>query len=206
MRSSLALALSAGAVIGAALAPGAASAATHGPAAARRTITADRKASLRAPGARHAPAGGDPATAVTFTVTSGALTLTAPISANLGSGAPGTVISNVLGTVTVTDNRALLAAAWTVSASSTSFTTGGGTANEIIPATDATYSPGSVTTTGTITATPTNITLSSTAQTVVTGTAGVGDNTASWNPTIAVSVPVAAVTGGYAGTLTESVA
>lgn len=190
------------------LGPGAASAAPHGSATAlaRRTITASAKAPLRAPAAHRAPAGGDPATTVTFTVTSGALTLTAPISANLGSGAPGTVISNVLGTVTVTDNRALLAASWVVTASSTSFTTGGGTGNEIIPATDATYSPGSVTTTGTITATPTNTTLSSTPQTVVTGSAGVGDNTASWNPAIAVSVPAAAVSGGYTGTLTESVA
>jgi hypothetical protein len=202
MRSSLALALSTGALIGTVLGPGAASAAPHGSAtaSARRTITASAEAPLRT------PAGGDPATTVTFTVTSGALTLTAPISANLGSGAPGTVISNVLGTVTVTDNRALLAASWVVTASSTSFTTGGGTGNEIIPATDATYSPGSVTTTGTITATPTSITLSSTPQTVVTGSAGVGDNTASWNPVIAVSVPAAAVTGGYIGTLTESVA
>jgi hypothetical protein len=61
---------------------------------------------------------------MTFTVTTGALTMTAPPTANLGSGAPGTTISGPLGSVLVTDNRALLSAAWTATASSTNFTTG----------------------------------------------------------------------------------
>lgn len=37
------------------------------------------------------------------------------------------------------------------------------------------------------------------------GTAGVGENTATWNPTIAVAIPAAAVGGDYTGTLTQSV-
>lgn len=152
-----------------------------------------------------APSGSDPDTTVTFTVTSGALSLSAPVTANLGSGAPGSAISGALGNVTVTDNRALLAASWTTTVSSTSFVTGGGTAPETIPASDATYAPGTVTTTGTITATPSSITLSGTAQTVVAGTAGVGDNTATWNPTMAVSAPAAAVGGTYTGTIAHSV-
>jgi hypothetical protein len=152
-----------------------------------------------------APSGSDPDTTVTFTVTTGALSLSAPATANLGSGAPGTTISGALGNVTVTDNRALLAASWTTTASSTSFVTGGSTGPEMIPASDAAYAPGTVTTTGTITATPSSITLSGTAQTVVTGTAGVGDNTATWNPTMVVSVPAAAVGGTYTGTLVHSV-
>jgi hypothetical protein len=69
----------------------------------------------------------------------------------------------------------------------------------------ATYTPGTITTTGTITVTPTNLTLSSTAQVALTGTAGVGDNTASWNPTVAVNVPASAIGGVYSGTLTHSV-
>jgi len=105
----------------------------------------------------------------------------------------------------VTDARALLAASWTATASSTNFTTAGGTPAETIPATDANYDPGPITTTGTITATGTDITLSNAAQVVVAGTAGSGDNTASWNPTIAVNVPLAAVGGLYTAILTESV-
>jgi hypothetical protein len=142
---------------------------------------------------------------VTFTVTSGSLTMTAPTAANLGSGAPGTTISGLLGPVTVTDSRALLAASWTANASSTDFTTGGRTANETIPATDVTYTPGVPFVTGSITATSTPITLSGAAQPVVTAT-GVGNNTATWNPTLAVAVPDAAVTGLYTGTRTQSVA
>jgi len=105
----------------------------------------------------------------------------------------------------VTDDRALLSASWTATASATDFTTGGGTPAETIPATDATYAPGTITTTGGITATPTDITLDHEPQTVVAGTAGVGNNTAAWNPTVAVTVPVQAVVGTYTGTLTQSV-
>ena len=49
------------------------------------------------------------------------------------------------------------------------------------------------------------MTLSDSAQVVLTGSAGVGDNTASWDPEIAVSVPASAVGGVYTGTLTQSV-
>ncbi len=105
----------------------------------------------------------------------------------------------------MTDDRALLAATWTVSASSTNWTTGTATPAETIPATDVAYDPGSITTTGTITATGTPVTLAGTAAPVVTGTAGVGDNTAGWNPVISVAVPASAVGGVYTGTLTQSV-
>ena len=40
----------------------------------------------------------------------------------------------------------------------------------------------------------------------MTGTAGVGDNTATWDPAISVAVPAAAVDGVYTGTLTQSAA
>ncbi|MFE0457831.1 hypothetical protein ACFW1A_01055 [Kitasatospora sp. NPDC058965] len=149
-----------------------------------------------------AAANGDPSTTVTFTVTTGALSLSVPASATLGSGAPGTTISAPIGACTVTDDRALLSASWTVTAAETDFANGQST----IPAAHATYSVGTVTTTGTITATTTNVTLTNSAQTVLTGSAGVGDNTASWDPTIAVNVPVSAIGGTYTGTLTQSVA
>jgi hypothetical protein len=193
MRNSIALALSVGVVVGAVLAPAAASAATAQPGATSRSVAVSDTAP------------GDPDTTVTFAVSSGLLTMTAPASAFLGSGSPGTVISGALGTVAVTDNRALLAASWTATASSTSFTTGGGTGPEIIPATDVTYTPGAIAKTGTITTAGSTITVSAAPQTVVTGTAGNGNNTASWNPTIAVAVPAAAITGTYTGVLTQSV-
>ena len=182
--------LAAAAVTGIALTPGIASAAPAAPPALANSST---------------PGSGDPDTTVTFSVTSGALSMTAPTSAALGSGAPGTTITGALGAVTVTDDRALLTASWTATASSTNWTTGGGTPAESIPATDVGYDPGSITTTGTITATGTPITLASAPAPVVTGTSGVGNNTASWNPAISVAVPAAAVGGTYTATLTQSV-
>jgi hypothetical protein len=104
----------------------------------------------------------------------------------------------------VTDDRALLSASWNATASATDFTTGP-TTPEIIPATDVDYAPGTITTTGGITATPHDITLDHEPQLVVAGTAGVGNNTASWDPTLTVHVPDQAVTGTYTGTLTQSV-
>jgi hypothetical protein len=99
----------------------------------------------------------------------------------------------------------LLNASWTVTASSTNFTTGTGTPAETIPAGDASYAPGTVTTTGTITTTASDITLSNSPQTVVVGSSGSGDNSASWDPTVSVAVPAAAVNGTYTATLTHSV-
>src|SRR5580692_10603065 len=160
----------------------------------------------------------DPNTTVTFTVTVGALSLTAPDTVNLGAGAPGTTITGVLGggaagpSVVVTDDRALLTASWIATASASSWTTGAATPAEVIPVTDVGYTVGPITTTGTITATATNRPagtaagdLSGAAQAVVTGTAGVGDNTAGWDPAISVAVPASAVGGIYTGTLTQSV-
>jgi hypothetical protein len=187
MKKSIFCVLSVAAIMGAVLTSTAASAA----------VTANARAS--------SPAPGDPSTTVTFTVTVGALTMTAPTTTDLGAGAPASTISGPLGTTTVTDDRALLTAAWSATASSTSFTTGGGTPAETIPASVASYAPGTLTTTGTITPTGTTISLSGAAVPVVTGTAGVGDNTASWDPTLSIAVPPAAVGGVYTGTLTQSV-
>jgi hypothetical protein len=185
--------LTAAVVMGIALSPGAASAVALRPAALSYWSS-------------NTPSGSDPDTTVTFAVTTGALSMTAPVSANLGAGAPGTTITGALGAVTVTDDRALLAATWTATASATDWTTGGGTPAETIPVTDTTYTPGTITTTGTITATGTPITLAHSAAPAVTGTAGVGNNTATWNPAIAVAVPASAVGGTYTGTVTQSVA
>jgi hypothetical protein len=148
----------------------------------------------------------NPDTDVTLTVTTGALSINAPTDADLGSGAPGTTIGpTALGTVTVTDLRALDTATWSATASSTAFTGSGTAAGDTIPASAATYTPGTPTTTGTITVTPSTVTLSGTAQEVVDGSAGHGNNTATWNPTIAVAVPADAVGGPFSATLSHSV-
>jgi hypothetical protein len=185
---------------GAGLVPAAAaSAATQVTAA---PVSAARPASGAA---ANSPAGGDPSTTVTFTVTTGALTMTAPAGADLGSGAPGSIITGTLGgAVTVTDDRAALSAAWTATADMADWTTGAGGPTLTIPATDTTYNPGPVTVTGTVTALGSLIALAGSAATVVTGS-GSGDSTATWDPAIAVTVPPTAVSGLYTSTLTQSV-
>lgn len=132
---------------------------------------------------------------------SGALSVSAPASAGLGSGAPGTTISAAIGPVTVTDDRALASASWAVTAAENDFTAGA----QAIPASDASYMPGAIATTGTITVTGTSLTLANSAQDTATGPAGVGDNTASWDPVVSVHVPADAAGGTYTGTLTQSV-
>jgi hypothetical protein len=195
--------LAVAAIGGIALTPVAASAATAGPAVLAYSSSASA---------------GDPDTTVTFTVSAGALSMTAPATVDLGTNAPGTTISGSLGGITpgpsvvVTDDRALLAATWIATASATSWTTGAALPAETIPVSDVGYAVGTVTTTGTITATGTDRPagvapgdLSGVPQAVVTGTAGIGNNTAGWNPVISVAVPASAVGGAYTGTLTQSV-
>jgi hypothetical protein len=221
MRTSLALALSVGAVFGATLTPVAASATIHGSAATAPRAAASEGPTAAATSQPTPAASGTPTppftpppaqpssadTTITFSITTGALTITAPTSAAFGNGTVGgTPISGSLGAVTVTDLRAALSASWTAQASSTDFTTGTATPSETVPATEAAYDPGDITTTGTITPHGFPITLSNSPQDVVTGTAGIGDNTASWNPTITISLPPQAVGGDYSGTLTDSVA
>jgi len=142
---------------------------------------------------------------VTFTVSAGGLSMTAPTGADLGSGLPGSTLAAALGTSTVTDARGLLDGGWTATVGSSDFTTGGGTADETIPAGDAAYDPGTVTTTGTITIVSGAITLANAAAAVVTGSASDGDNSASWDPTETVVTPAQSIAGAYTSTLTESV-
>ena len=170
MRLSSALIIGAAAVIGAALTPAMASAAVSG--AANRSVD-------QAYSTNSMPAGA-PST-LTFTVPAGVLTITAPATACLGAnapcgatgatgtGAPGSTVTGLVGSTVVSDTRANLTTSWTATASETDWsdTTTGDTTATPIPAADATYTPGTVTVTGTITATPSTVTLANTAQTVV---------------------------------------
>jgi len=149
-------------------------------------------------------------TTTTFTVNSGSISISAPESANLGNAAPGAAITAQLGAVTVTDERALLTATWTLSVSSTAFTTGGGTPAETVATTSVGYWSGPATaTTGSATfvpgqaATGNQVSLSS-ERVAFSVTAGVGNNSLTFNPTAVVNVPASAVGGVYTGTVTHS--
>jgi hypothetical protein len=153
-------------------------------------------------------------TTVTLTVTSpGGLTITVPDGpVSVGSGTPGNAVSGQLGGVTVSDQRAILAATWTASVTSTDLTTGGGTAAETILKSALSYWSGAATaTTGTGTFTPgqANAGASQTlgvSRTAFAKTTGSGANTATWNPTLVVNIPSANVVGTYTGTVSHSVA
>ena len=148
----------------------------------------------------------DPRCGVTVPVLAGALSMTAPISANLGATAPGGSASASLGTVQVIDSRGF-GAGWTATVSSTGFTTGNGTAPETIPASDAYYDItgfGSITGSATFSTAPQTI-LSGTPQAVVSATNVGGTMSATWDPLIGVNVPPAAIAGQYTTTIVHSV-
>jgi hypothetical protein len=152
-------------------------------------------------------------TTTTFTLAGGALSISAPASKDLGSGPTGGgTVSAQLGTVTVTDTRGALAGSWTATVSSTDFTTGGGTGNETIAKGSVTYWSGASTATSGVAVFLAGQLLAANAQalsasrTAFSASATVGNNSASWNPTVTVNVPAAAVAGDYSGTITHSVA
>jgi hypothetical protein len=151
--------------------------------------------------------GASAGTATTFILGGGALSITQPNTAALGSVTPGTLtISNHLGTVTVSDSRGLLTDTWTASVTSTNFTTGGATQYETVTNTNVAYSAGTATSTSGIgTFTPGVL-----ATMAVSGTAGAwagtSSNTVSWDPTVTVTLSPSQSAGTYSGTVTHSVA
>ncbi|MBV9253913.1 MAG: hypothetical protein JO054_06765 [Actinobacteria bacterium] len=164
-----------------------------------------------APAANAATSG---STGTTFTLTGGALSITVPASTvSLGTVATGSAtVSSPLGSTSVSDQRGALVAAWTVSVTSTDFTTGAGSANEKILKDNVSYLSGAATSsTGTGAFTP-GVIASLSASNVAPGGAwaGVSNNTAAWNPTVSViltnSNNTAAVAGLYSGTISQSVA
>jgi hypothetical protein len=144
----------------------------------------------------------------TFTIAGGALSITTPSSANLGTAPIGTsAVNAALGTVTVSDQRALFAGGWTASVISGSFVTGSSSPAETVPAADVSYAPGSATaTSGTGTFTPGAGGALGTSRTAFTASAEAGITSCGWNPTITVTLPAAVIAGTYTGTITHSVA
>jgi uncharacterized repeat protein (TIGR01451 family) len=171
------------------------------------SLTLTNTVSSATPGSNCPPGSTDPRCGAVVNVVTGVLSITAPASADLGTATPGGIANAALGPVQVTDERAGLAVAWTATVSSTDFTTGGGSAAETIPVRDTYYLiNGFTATTGSATFTPTSVTgLSTAAQAVVSATNVNGDNSATWNPVIRVSVPAGAVAGTYTATITQSV-
>ncbi|HEX3622832.1 MAG TPA: hypothetical protein VHT97_10995 [Acidimicrobiales bacterium] len=162
--------------------------------------------------AQAVPVTGD--TLTTFTLTGGALAITAPASSALGSVATGTstTAATLLGVVTVSDGRGALLGSWTTSVTSSDYNTGGSTSNETIANANADYWSGLQTAgTGVAVRVPGQlafgnaVTLAS-SRTAFSATGVVGNNTTSWNPTVTVNIPAAAVAGAYTGTITHSLA
>ena len=154
-----------------------------------------------------AAAGTTGTTATTFTLTSGGLSINVPSAANLGSAAVDSgTITGQLGAVTVTDDRSGLATSWTVTASSSDFTTGGSTAAETIDSDQINYAPGSPTAeTGSATFTPGTAGPLYPARTAFYASNIIGNNSATWDPTLTVAVPAQAISGTYSGTVTHAV-
>jgi len=159
-----------------------------------------------APGSTCPSGTANPACSATVAVITGMLSISVPAGADLGAIAAGGTATASLGTVTVTDNRALPGANWTATVSSTDFINTV-TPADLIQAGDVSYLINALgTTTGSAIFTPTPVTvLSGSPQAVVTATSANGDNSATWDPQIQVSVPATAVIGTYTATITNSV-
>jgi hypothetical protein len=146
------------------------------------------------------------ATGMSVTITGGVLAITVPGSAGslgtLANAVGGGTISGPLGQVQVTDARSAAAGSgWVASAISTAFTPPAG---PTIAASAVSYTAGVITKTGTATFTandPGDLTGVSAA---VTATGITGDNSATWNPTITVTVPGGKAAGVYTATITHS--
>jgi hypothetical protein len=146
-------------------------------------------------------------TSATVTVTGGALSMTAPVSAgNLGTRentVSGGTISGQLGEVQVSDARAAAAGSgWVVTVISTAFTPPSG---PTIGAAAVGYTAGAITKVGTATFTANNPANLTGVVPAVTATGITGDNSATWDPTINVFVAGGMAAGVYSGTITQSI-
>ena len=140
-------------------------------------------------------------TTTTFSINGGALSVTVQTDATLNNAGTGaTSISGQLGNVSVTDNRGGTAN-WSVNATSTAFSEGLGP-----DSTAVSYNAGAISETGvSVILDGTDVTLTGTAAKVAGPTAVTGNNTASWNPTLTVTLPGSALAGDYTGTVNTSI-
>ncbi|HZJ06301.1 MAG TPA: hypothetical protein VFD59_12620 [Nocardioidaceae bacterium] len=145
------------------------------------------------------PASAD-TTDVTFALSGGALAVSAQPTTALGNkGSSGTTsVSGSLGDTVLTDNRGGTLG-WSVGAATGAFTDGTTTASAVSYA-----PPATPTSTGIVVATGTTQALTAVPAQVMAGTLVVGNNTATWNPTLTVTLPASSTAGSYAGTITTS--
>ncbi len=154
------------------------------------------------------------ATSVTFTLTGGSLSVAQPSSAaaltgGALAGLTGTALTGSLGSTTVTDSRGGTTG-WTSTIAQTTALTNGITTipvgNTKAWVTGAIVPTGvAVVTSGTYISQATGLTLSGSAQSLVTATAVVGNNSATFSPSIAVTIPADATAGDYTGVITQTV-
>jgi hypothetical protein len=141
-----------------------------------------------------------------------ALAITVPAPVNLGSVPAGTASRSAqLGMVTVTASG-LVFPDFVATVSTTTFVTGGGTAAETISKASVAYWSGPATSSsGLQTPLPGQLTALQAQSLSVSRTAFGSTGLAlsistSWNPTIVITIPAAAIAGTYTGTITHSVA
>ncbi|WP_207842141.1 hypothetical protein [Williamsia soli] len=169
----------------------------------RKTLVASASAAsalafvLVAPG----QAGADVTTPLTFGISGGFLTITAPTALQtlplVGDQAQG----NITG-VKVTDERRALLGVWAAKASSTAFSNGDTT----IPASDVTYSSAVTAFTGVVVAVPALVPVAIASPTTIMGATGAtGLNTVTWTGTVTVDLPEDITAGTYTGQVTHSV-
>ena len=156
-----------------------------------------------------ATSGGTP---VTTAVTGGVLSITVPTaSVPLGAAIPGaSTPSTALGNIVVSDTRAGKLG-WVATALvgnlTSSTVTSSGAIFATIPAANVAYTATTAAVTGTATVTATSPASIAAAAAVQTATAVKGNNTATWNPTIVVTMPADALAAAdYVATITHSVA
>ena len=137
-----------------------------------------------------------------------ALAITVPASVSLGSVPSGTgTVSGQLGSVTVTASG-LVAPSFVATVSTTTFTGPGG---QTIPSSSISYWSGPATAALLQNATPGQASAAqaqnlSVSRQAFSSTGLALSITTAWNPTIVITIPVAAVAGTYTGTITHSVA
>jgi hypothetical protein len=160
---------------------------------------------LMAAGALPASAAPSGDTTTTFSLQGGTIDITVAANASLPQGNSGQPsVSGQLGPVNIFDNRGNTIS-WTASAASTAFTTNNGFATTT--STEVKYNSGTVNKSGEVTtASNGDVVLAVASSAVVTGSSVVGNNTASWNPMLTVSLPSNSLAGNYSGTATTSVA
>jgi hypothetical protein len=153
---------------------------------------------------------------VTFTLTGSSLAISEPSStAALTSGAlsglTGSAVTGALGSTVVTDQRGGVAG-WSskIAGDANGFSNGTTTipassAVAWVPVGSLTSSGVAVVTAGTHVTQATGLALTTSAQNLVTATAVVGNNSATFTPSLAVSIPSNATAGDYSGVVTQTV-